>query len=189
MIDNYDKRQIENHIYHHETVYHGEPIIIDAAYIGENTIEIMCMNARATNIEYACKRTNDPSEAIKIFQSMRYDYSEQPHATLTGKYKQLKLDLIKVLAAGEAADDPEDGGTCNFDAPSIRGDRWIESKVIQAAREAGTTARKWKLYGNTRWVFGVPGGGQANRRTRKAEAMTEAFRQLGYDALTYSAMD
>lgn len=175
--------------YHTEMKYHGREIIVDAAYIDSETIEIIVMDKVASNIEYELATTKDPEEAERIFQEYRWKYSEQPHATLAKKYKDLKTALIEAIRTAEESDTPEDGGTCNFDAPAIRGDRWRESMVKQAAREAGTTAFKWKPYHNTYYVFGVPGGGQANRRSRKAEAITETLKSLGYDALEYSAMD
>jgi len=174
---------------HREMMYRGRNIILDASYIDNDTIEIMCMDAEDSTKEYECKRTNDPDEAERIYGSIRYSYSDQPHKKLSGKYAKLRDDLIKVLEIGRQHDQGEDGGTCNFDAPSIVGNGWRESMVKQAAKEAGTTVRKWKLYSDTRWVFGVPTMGQGNRRCRVSEAMCEVLSDLGYDVLEYSAMD
>lgn len=173
---------------HFETIYHGKPVIIDASYIG-NMVEVMCMDATTYN-EIESIRV-DEDEAQEAFAEMRYRYKDQPHAALKGKYEKLRKDLATVIEAGWKADSEEDGGTCNFDAPAIQGNRWIESMVVQAARENDLTVWKWKPYSrsNTWYVFGVPGDGQANRRTRKADAMTKAFKDLGYEAFTYSSMD
>ncbi len=174
---------------HREFIYHGKRLILDASYISANTIEVMLMDAKDSAIEYECKRTNDPDEAERIYNDIRYRYADQPHKKLTGAYAKLREDLKAALYVAELTDDPEDGGTCNFDSPGIIQNGWRESMVRQAAKEAGTTVFKWKPYGVTCWVFGVPGGGQANRRSRKAEAMTQCLKDLDYDAISYSAMD
>ena len=40
------------------------------------------------------------------------------------------------------ADFGEDGGTCNFDSPSLLLPRWQEKKIKQAAKEALAAERK-----------------------------------------------
>lgn len=174
---------------HREMKYHGRQIVIDATYIDDDLIEIACIDKEDPAIEHEIKRTRDPEEAERIYNDMRYRYSNQPHAELKGKYKKLRNDLFRAMEVGRQADSPEDGGTCNFDAPAIEAPRWIESMVKQAAKEAGTSAFKWKLYRKCFYVFAVPEGGQANRRSRKAEAMTRYLESIGYSALTYSSMD
>lgn len=174
---------------HREMKYHGRKIIIDASYIDTETIEIMVMDADDIEGEYECKQTKYPEVAESIFRDMRYRYEDQPHKKLSGVYAKLRDDLKCAIEVARQNDTGDDGGTCNFDAPSIEGDRWRESMVKQAAKEAGTTVFKWKLWGCTRWVFGVPGDGQGNRRSRKAEAMTEALAAMGYEALMYCAAD
>ena len=176
---------------HTEMKYHGKNIIIDACQLESGWYEVMVMYADGKNsgMEIESVKVDDLDDAEKAFNGMRYKYQDQELKELSGKYAKLRDDLIKVMEIGRQADSPEDGGTCNHDAPSIRGDGWREAMVKQAAKEAGTTVWKWKCYGSTHWVFGVPGGGQANRRTRKADAMTKALADLGWDALEYSSMD
>lgn len=174
---------------HREFVYHGKTLALDAAYIDSDTIEVMLMDKANPAIEYERRRTSDPEKAERIYNEIRYNYADQPYAALSGKYAQLRDDLKKALKAAEESDTPEDGGTCNFDAPSIVAPRWIQKKVIQAAKEAGTTAYKWDCFGETKYVFGVPGGGQASRRTRKAEAMLDCLTKLGYETLMYCSID
>lgn len=108
---------------------------------------------------------------------------------LKGKYAQLRDDLIQCKDLALTIEDNDDGGTCNFDAPAIVANRWKESLVQQAAKEAGLSAFKWRPYRNTMFVFGVPGPGQGNMRTRKAEAMTAYLKSKGYDAIMYCQMD
>ena len=174
---------------HREFKYHGRQLVLDACYVENGIIEVMLMDSKNPAIEHEVKRTKDPDEAERIYNDIRSRYEDQPYKKLSEPYAKLRDDLIKVMEIGRQADSPEDGGTCNFDAPAIVGNGWRESMVRQAAKEAGTTVFKWNPYNNTLWVFGVPGGGQGNRRTRKAEAMTKALAGLGYDALEYSVMD
>lgn len=110
---------------------------------------------------------------------------------LTGKYAKLRDDLKAALAAGRAVedDDPEDGGACNFDAASLLLPRWKEALVEQAAEEAGTGCFTWSLFGKKRFVFRPNTNGQANARSRNAEAMTDALARMGYQAFCYQQLD
>lgn len=58
----------------------------------------------------------------------------------------------------------------------------------QACKEAGCGCFEWKCF-NRRWVicFHIPG--QAYKRETAAEVMTKALADMGYDALTYCAID
>lgn len=87
-----------------------------------------------------------------------------------------------------AAAQVEDGGTCNLDAPSLLLPRWQSAKIEQACKEAGCGCFEWKCF-NRRWVicFHIPG--QAYKRETAAEVMTKALADMGYDALTYCAID
>lgn len=108
---------------------------------------------------------------------------------LTGKYAKLRDDLRKVYEIGKAAAaQVEDGGTCNFDAPSLLLPRWQSAKVKQACEEAGCGCFEWKCF-NRRWVICFRIAGQAYKRETAAEAMTKALTAMGYDALTYCAID
>lgn len=175
--------------FHTEMKYHGKDIIIDAAYIDAEILEVMVMEKDNPANEYEVFTTREQQAAIDMFREYRYKYKDQPYKALTGDYAKLRDDLKALQKVAETADSPEDGGTCNFDAPSIEWNRANEKKMKQAAKEAGTGVFKWKLYGHTRWVFSVPGGGQANRRSRKAEAMTEYLKAKGYNAMTYCQAD
>lgn len=108
---------------------------------------------------------------------------------LTGKYAKLRDDLRKVYKIGKAAAaQVDDGGTCNFDAPSISLPRWQSAKVKQACKEAGCGCFEWKSFGR-RWIISFRIAGQAYKRETAAEAMTKALAGMGYDALTYCAID
>ena len=145
--------------------------------------------------EYACVTVDSLEEAEKVFEDMieRFTVRNKPskpiEKPLTGKYAKLRDDLIKAIEAGKAADFGEDGGTCNFDAPSISLPRWQEKKVRQAAKEAGISCFKWDLYGGARYVFTTPTNAQGNRNCRVSEAMCKALSDMQYDVLEYSSMD
>lgn len=172
---------------HTEMKYRGKKMIIDACQLESGWYEVMAMYDGGAEIESV--KVNDLDDAEKEFNGLRFKYQDQEFKALSGKYAKLRDDLIKVVEIAQSLDYGEDGGTCNFDAPSIAGEGWREAMVKQAAKEAGISVFKWKLYGGARWVFGVPGGGQAKRRSRKAEAMTKALADMGYDAVEYCSMD
>lgn len=79
--------------------------------------------------------------------------------------------LRKAKEAALAADQPEDGGTCNFDAPAFRVERCPEKIIQQAAEQAGVSVSGFSWFGGKRWYWlnGITNG-QANRRTRMVEA-------------------
>lgn len=112
------------------------------------------------------------------------------NSKLTGKYAKLRDDLKAALEqTAHIEQDEDDGGTCNFDSPSLRLPRWNGKLIEQAAKEAGSSAFKWDLYGNIRWVFNPCSSGQGNRRSRRAEAITKVLRAMGYDAIDYCQAD
>ena len=107
------------------------------------------------------------------------------------KYEALIEALKRAAAAAReaVARDPEDGGTCNFDAPAIALPRWKEEEVKAAARAAGVGCYTWKLYREKLFVFPLRIGGQGNSRTRAAEAAEKSLRADGYEATMYYQMD
>ena len=174
--------------YHEEFKYEGKDIIIDIADL-KTKYEVMVMYAKTGNeIEY--ERTESLDQAVFFFRKYleKYKPSAKP---LSGKYAKLRDDLKIALGAAQkiAYENPEDGGTCNFDASAINLPRWKEKLIEQAAKEAGTSAMTWHLFGSKCFVFSPNTPGQANRRTRAAEAMTKALSDMGYDAFGYYAMD
>ena len=179
--------------FHEELMSSGKQIIIDLCQIG-SVYEAMVLNARTGDAldEY---RSNDFEKAVNAFYNMveRFpaDKNKKPAAILTGKYAKLRDDLRQALEAGRAAEnaDPEDGGTCNFDAASIFLPRWNSAKVEQAAKEAGTNCFDWYLFGGRRYVFSPDSRAQGNARSRNAEAMTKALKAMGYEAMDYCQAD
>lgn len=170
--------------YHTERICKGEKIVIDIAEIC-GRYEIAVLGKGGKELEMETVRTIQ--EARGIYAEYLKKYPESP-APLTGKYKQLSEDIRKAIEAGQAAEaeNPEDGGTCNFDSTLICLPRWQESKVLQAAKEAGTTA--WK-YRPGLYVINPVTNGQANARSRNAEMMTAKLSVLEYQTTDYCEMD
>lgn len=181
---------------HDEIMYLGKPLVIDTSALpnyhggpgGPTVYETMALRSPG-GIDLDCVTTHDPAEALRNHAAMLKKFSGQPDAPLTGKYAKLRDDLLKAYAETEHIEQTEDGGTCNFDAPTLRLPRWNSKKIEQAAREAGGSAWKWELWGTASWVFSTRSSGQANRRSRRAEAISAALKRMGYDAGMYCAMD
>lgn len=105
--------------------------------------------------------------------------------TLTETFK--KADEA-AIAAGMA--DPEDGGTCNLDAPAVffpKGTR--EAKVQEAAKAAGITVYKFSWIGRTAYRIGTATRGQGFQRTQMVEAATKVLKAAGLTATVYYRMD
>lgn len=171
-------------IAHKEFAVNGRTMIIDASEILPGYIEVMAMYQDGE--ELATKAVRTETEAKRLYRSMVAQY-----APLTGKYAKLAEDLRAALAVGRAAEnaDREDGGTCNFDSPSLYLPRWNYSLIERAAREAGCSCYEWKLFGSKNIVFTPDSGAQANARSRNAEAMCDELKRRGYDAMMYYQCD
>lgn len=175
-------------IKHLEYTYNGHRAILDTCELAPGKYETMLMRKDGTEIE--CRTNCTESGALSDFAAI---YTAHPQKSdepkpLTGKYAKLRDDLIKARAiALDAAAQVEDGGTCNLDAPSLLLPRWQSAKVKQACEEAGGDFFRWG-YSN-RYVICLRLPGQAYKRETAAEAMTKALTDMGYDALTYCAID
>ncbi len=182
---------------HDEITYQGKPLVIDTTSLpnfhgtpgGPTFYETMALRSPG-GLELDCVTTHDEQEARKNHAAMLKKYSKQPDAPLTGKYAKLRDDLLAAYAETEHIEQTEDGGTCNFDAPTLDLPRWNADKIKQAAKDAGGSAWKW-TWGNCvmGWVFSPRSSGQANRRSRRAEAISAALKAKGYNAGMYCAMD
>lgn len=178
-------------IKHTEYTHNGRRVILDACELASNHYETILLYPNGHEITSRTARTE--ADAIADFDELltAYPADTKPAAPkpLTGKYAKLRDDLRKVYEIGKAAAaQVDDGGTCNFDAPSISLPRWQSAKVKQACKEAGCGCFEWKSFGR-RWVIRFRIAGQAYKRETAAEAMTKALADMGYDALTYCAID
>lgn len=181
-----------NTIKHTEYIYNGRRVILDTSELALGKYETMLLYP-TNGHEIACRTASTEADAIADFDELltAYPADTKPAAPkpLTGKYAKLRDDLRKVYEIGKAAAaQVEDGGTCNFDAPSLLLPRWQSAKIKQACEEAGCGCFEWKCF-NRRWVICFRIAGQAYKRETAAEVMTKALADMGYDALTYSAID
>ena len=179
-----------NPIKHTEYKYNGRRVILDTCELTPGKYETVLLYPNGHEID--CRTARTEADAIADFDELltAYPADTKPAAPkpLTGKYAKLRDDLIKAHAiALDAAAQVEDGGTCNLDAPSLLLPRWQSAKVKQACVEAGGDYFRWG-YSN-RYVICLRLPGQAYKRETAAEAMTKALTAMGYDALTYCAID
>lgn len=102
-------------------------------------------------------------------------------------FAKLTADLAAALVVARAvAEASDDGGTCNFDAPKLQCDR-MPHKAARAQIEAAMASvglsgfwHKSPFHGAV-YVFGPGCGGQANSRSRAAEAMRDELTRRGWD--------
>lgn len=166
----------------------GKRILIDAAEVEAGKYEIMVLyTSDGTEIESTY--TKDVEEACRIHDDFVKKYTVEEK--LTGKYKKLYEDVLAAMSEAErvATENPEDGGTCNFDSPAVYLPKFNKKIVEKVFERAGTHSFEWKLFGKKMFVFGTRTGGQGNRRTRAAEAAYEVMKDRGYDATVYYQMD
>lgn len=167
------------------TLVNGKAAILSTAEIAPGVYETM-LASPDFGTEYKVLRNSTEEGALADFKHLHKTYHVAP---LSGKYAKLSEDLRKAAEVGRAAARlSDDGGTCNCDAATIRLSGWIQSKVEQAAREAGVQCFVWNLWGSKSFVFPI-GCGQGNARTAGAEAMSNHLKNAGYDAGMYYQMD
>jgi hypothetical protein len=103
------------------------------------------------------------------------------------------VHAFREAAAAAVAADPgpdADGGACNFDAPAIRLPGIREKFLAECAAEAGISVDPFEWFGGKRWFWvRVPLRGQADRRSRMAEAACHRLKELGVNATMYYQMD
>ena len=107
------------------------------------------------------------------------------------KYEEITNALLKAKEVAQEFINTEDGGTCNFDSPTIdyREMHLQKSKVIEAIEAAGLRCFEWKLYKNIKLVVCGIGSGQGNRNTRMAEAAHNSLKKDGISTGMYYQMD
>lgn len=179
-----------NNTMHTEIKYKGKKLVIDTCDLGASynlRYETMALLPGGEEVE--CVRSATLVEADRAYRLMVKKYKEQA-TELTGKYLKLKQDLLDAYAETEYLEQTEDGGTCNFDAPVLHLDRWNAEMIKRAAEEAGGNAWQWKAGRYVMgWVFSPRSSGQANRRSRRAEAISKAMEAKGYSVGMYYQMD
>lgn len=166
----------------------GRMMTLDAAKLGEGKYEVMLLNPR-TGEEIDSAQASTEADAILQFDRLKRLY-HHAEIILKGRYKKLSEDLKDALAYGLERKGDDDGGTCNFDSPSLHLPGWEKKKVEAAAKAAGLGCFVWNLWGSKSYVFSIREGvGQGMTRTKAADAMTERLKALGYDSMTYCQAD
>ena len=83
----------------------------------------------------------------------------------------------------------DDGGTCNFDTCTLSLPHSRRAEVEEAAAGTGIRARAEKWIGECFFLSSSASVGQGFSRTRVAEAMRDALKAAGFDAMVYYQMD
>ncbi len=172
----------------------GRIYTLDAAKLGPDEYEVMLFNPR-TGDEVDSATVSTEADAILQFERLRAKYHHPAKAApaevvLKGRYKKLAEDLKEALAYGLERKGDDDGGTSNFDAPSLHLPGWERKKVEAAAKAAGLGCFIWNLWGSKSYVFPIQEGvGQGYTRTKATEAMQEFLKNRGYDGMTYCQAD
>jgi hypothetical protein len=109
---------------------------------------------------------------------------------MNSKVQNLVNALKKSNEAALKLKDTEDGGSCNFDSPIIKLPRWKESEIKEASEESGVDIGDQLSGWHKGYRFvGTVKYGQANCRTRMAEAAKKSLEADGYDVSMYYQMD
>lgn len=92
--------------------------------------------------------------------------------------------------AAELAFNPDDGGTCNLDSVVIDFSGWNRKSIAKVSELSGVeiSEKLTSLYKGFCFVS-IPLHGQANTRTRMAEAANRKLRELGIPSSIYYHMD
>ena len=105
----------------------------------------------------------------------------------TERILALRCALLIAYSEAQKLKDVDDGGTCNFDTPTLKlTSEWKEADVNEAFKLTGLTP--YKVAKNVYHVLGAVEG-QGFRRTAMAEAFRDALNSLGYDSHVYYQMD
>lgn len=135
----------------------GRIYTLDAAKLGEGKYEVMLLGPK-TGEEVDSAQTSTEADAIFQFDRLKKMYHHPAPAAAA-------------LVYGLEHKGDDDGGTCNFDAPSLHLPGWEKKKVESAAKEAGLGCFVWNLWGHKSYVFSIQMGvGQGYTRTKAAEA-------------------
>ena len=155
----------------HIRLKNGKQMLLDASKLENGKYEVMLLNPR-TGAEVDSATVKTEEEALAEFERLRKKYN------------------APALVYGLERKGDDDGGTSNFDAPSLHLPGWTRKKVEAAAEYAGLGCFTWNLWGSKSYVFSIRQGvGQGYTRSRAAEAMREYLSGLGYDASTYCQAD
>lgn len=164
----------------------GRTATLSAVQFPDGVYEVMLLPNGGEGEEITSYQSSSLEDVLCCFEEIKEKYHVPE---LTEQYKKLADDLKAALVYGLERKGTDDGGTSNFDAPTIRLPEWDKQLVKAAAKAAGVICSEWTLWGDGSYVFSVPGVGQGYTRTKAAEAMSQYLREKGYDAGMYYQMD
>ena len=103
------------------------------------------------------------------------------------KTLELKSALLIAKIEAEKLKDTDDGGTCNFDTPTLKlPSEWTNWMLDVAFQRTGLSYDR--VSKETIHILGAVEG-QGFRRTAMAEAFSEALTKQGYVSYVYYQMD
>ena len=109
------------------------------------------------------------------------------------KYEALRKALERAKHAAELARQADDGGTCNFDSPTLdyRAMGMSKKKAIETIEQTGLRCFEWKGYGGCILGLVLCGmtKGQGNCRTAMAEAFNKSLKADGIESGMYYQCD
>lgn len=162
----------------------GKKVILDLAEV-DGKYEAIAMYTDGTEVK--CFRSLDYQLALSRLMDWTHELHWEKPVKITGKYLKLQKDLAIAKAIGRQAEDKylaennyNDGGTCNFDAPYVLMPR-ANKKIMHALN-----AFEWY---KSRFVLPVDTRCQGYGRTKNAEAMCKALKDMGYECDVYYQMD
>ncbi len=162
----------------------GTAATLSTAQLPDGSYETMLYCGPAMT-ELAVVQSDTEAAALAAHKDIKANYHVEAPA---GKYKDLADCLRAAKEYALAHRGSDDGGTCNFDAPTIALPGWEKAKVEAAAAEAGTGCFVWNAFGGRLFVFPI-GGGQGNARTKAAEIARDFLQAAGFNAGMYYQMD
>ena len=99
----------------------------------------------------------------------------------------LRCALLIAYSEAQKLKDMEDGGTCNFDTPTLKlTSEWKEADVNEAFKLTGL--QPYKVEKGYYHILGACEG-QGDRRTAMAETFRDSLKALGYNSHVYYQMD
>lgn len=109
------------------------------------------------------------------------------------KYEELRKALESAKLQAEAARQEDDGGTCNFDSPTLdyRAMHMLKAKAIETIKSAGLSCFDWTGYYGKCYGLVICGmtAGQGNCRSAMAEAFHRSLIADGINSGMYYQMD
>lgn len=163
----------------------GSSATLSAVQLSDGAYETMLLSHDDRGEEIVSYQSTSAEDALYFFNEIKDKYHVPE---LAGKYKKLADDLKAALAYGLEHMGTDDGGTSNFDAPTLTLPDWDKKLVEAATRAAGVDCFEWELWDSKSYVFTILGVGQGYTRTYASEAMSHYLKKLGYEAGMYYQM-